>query len=394
MKTPIPLLIFWALFGILACYKEIPDVTSTLEIINDSLIAQGNARRYVDAIETSNFQYVTLGTIAKNNSVFIHLEKRNRHGALLWEAKIGNGQNDAFALCETLDGEIVIAGYEGDKGILFKTTADGEVFTSLPATVGSEDSEFRDVARAPNGDIFALARVGSPGAAGIQVLRLRSTAGLDLVEIDRYPLDLGAWVASPYKWSLDASQTGFVSIAGAIHAPLNSNPTNGILIQINVESGQETLHKTYSGQETLLNDVVTLSNGNAFAVGSKINGEGIPEIYLVNACKTTGCSWDRPLPSTRPAEAQACVGADNGQVAVAGKRFVDNANSVAHFFRVSEDGAKIEAAHDYGGRSATESEGLNSLFRCKDEGWLMTGSIEVSPSPAYLLKTDKNGNIN
>lgn len=394
MRTPKFLLAAWACLALVSCYKEIPSEIPTFQIINDSLRQQGVSRFYLDAIEAKDYQCIAVGTISSGSSVYIQLEKRNRRGGLLWERKIGNGLNYVYALNETQNGELLIGGYQGDKGLLFKTDAEGETIASFSATTGNEDSEIRDISVAPNGDIYVLALIGPSNAAGMTVIRLRTSNGAELNEVDRFVLDLKGWVASGYKCSLDASQAGIISIAGSIHQLNNTNPTNGILIQLDANTGSSLLNKTYTGQETILNDVVTLPNGNAFAVGSKLKTNGVTEIYLVNACANLGCGWDKSVTSARPAEALACALEDGGNIAIAGKRFVDDAQSVLYFFKSSPDGNQLSDAKDHFGRSSVESEGAYSLSPCEDGGWLIGGNIEVSPSVGYLLKTDHQGNLN
>ena len=126
MRTPKLLLAAWACLALVSCYKEIPSEIPTFQIINDSLRQQGVSRFYLDAIEVKDYQCVAVGTISSGSGVYIQLEKRNRRGGLIWERKIGNGLNYVYALNETLDGELLIAGYQGDKGLLFKTDAKGE----------------------------------------------------------------------------------------------------------------------------------------------------------------------------------------------------------------------------------------------------------------------------
>jgi len=395
MKSPYFLLVGWAILALSSCYKEVPNEAPTFEIIND-LHIQDTSRNYVDAIETQDHLFVAVGSLRSlgNSNRFIHLEKRNRSGILVWGKKIGNGTNDAFAVSETLYGEILIAGYQGDKGLLYKTDSEGDPFMSFSATVGNTDSQIRDVDVAPNGDIFALALIGPPNASSMVVIKLRTVSGGELTEIDRHTLILNGLVATGDKCSLDASQAGRVSITGTIWQSNTPSTIRGIVIQLDANSGAELFNKPYAGAITYLNDVVTLPNGNAFAVGARINSSGSAEIYLVNACPSSDCGWDESLPGTNSMEAWACALTNEGSVGIAGKRFVDGAQSAAHFFKITTDGNNtISDPQDYGGRSATESEGANSLFLCKDGGWLMTATIEKNPSPGYLLKTDEHGII-
>lgn len=371
-----------------ACFSELDPLIPTFEIIDD--LTPPKSLWYVDAIETQDHLCVALSTITEGSSVYIQIEKRNRKGELEWgPKKIGNGVNDAFALSETADGELLIAGMEVNRGKLYKRDRNGEDIDVYSASEGSDASIFKDVDVAPNGDIFALAQI----ASAVVVFKLRSIKGGPLELINHYNVNLNGQLPYNGKFGLDASCAGRVTVACST-IKTGSSFKQGLLVQLDANTGAEILNHPYTDNNTFLYAAATLANGDAIGVGSSFV-DNKSQIFVVKQCESGACNWEKTLPTSRSAYGFACSVLNDNQIAVLGKRFVDDSHTVAYFCKTSSQNNNDTSndTKDFGGRSSLESETGNSIFFTSEGYFIMTSGIEPSPSPGYLFKTDEKGNI-
>ena len=352
-------------------------------------------------MQTTDGGYILAGSTYSfgAGSIDAWLLKYTGDGTLSWSRTVGGGNSDsANSVAQTADGGYIAAGRTESFGagnydiFLLKVAADGNLTWSHTAGSSGEEIAF-SLAITSDGDYIVAGHTGSFGAGGDDVLLVKTDSSEDLPDCS-----LCASVAALTQVTTSSTSTDAPTVDVASTDPLTSNPTPTSnspspqsiflcgLSPVIVASGGSSDDSAYSVAQT--------ADGGYIVAGETSSwGAGFKDVLLIKYTRIGELSWARTAGGSGVDSASSVAQTtDDGYIVTGNTTSWGSGGEDVLLLKYASDGTLSWAKTAGGGAS----DKANAVAQTTDGGYIVAGSTfsyGAGNSDAFLLKYAGNGTL-
>jgi hypothetical protein len=321
------------------------------------------------------------------------LVKTDMNGNMQWNNTYGGPEwDEAFSLVETSDGGFALAGDTKSFGAgeydfwLVKTDGFGNMVWNQMYGGSGNDHAF-SLVETSDGEFVLAGRTNSFGAGEYDVWLVKTDASGKMEWSRTY-----GGAGNDYAFSLVETSDGGYALAGSTRS-FGAEHTDGLLIKTD-GSGEEEWNRTFgqTGNNRVLRSLVETSDGGFVLAGSIYTFDTSDrDVWLVKTDGLGNLEWNRTYGGPRFDSAYSLVVTSDGGFALAGETSSYGFGNFDVWLIKTDASGTMEWTRNYGGEV---DDRAYSLIEVSDGGFALAGETEsyaVGGDDVWFIRTNEQG---